>query len=128
MKTKIIEMNFFTGKFFGYSILIYVIGVALFSFLLPEMSKQILFSGTLTFINTIIGFYFIDLGLSKSQNKFFAIVFGSFGARLLLMLLSVFLAVVFLKLPKIEMLISLFVFYVLFLILEIFYLSSKVKK
>lgn len=98
------------------------------SVIFPFAIKSIIFGGAVCLVNAIAGFYFSEFAFEKNQNQFLLTVFSSMGIRLLLMLLAMFIAILNFKLPKFEILISLFGFYSIFMLIEIFYLQSKFKK
>ncbi len=128
MKAKIINMEFFKQSYIRNSFLILIGGVIFGAIVFPNATNSILFGAIICFLNSISGFLAIEYAFKKSQNTFLMITFGMMGARLALMLLAVFFMISFFNYPKIETLLSLFVFYSVYLFFEIFYLQKKLKQ
>lgn len=128
MKIKTIEMNYLKNKFTTLTFLVFVVMLLFFSSLFPFAVKSIIFSSVICFVNVLIGITLIEHSIKKSHNQFMLVVFGSLGARLIAMLISVFVAIAVFNFPKLEFILFLFGFYLTFLALEIYYIQSKFKK
>lgn len=82
----------------------------------------------LTFLNAVVGFYYIDKYFSASLNDFMKMVFGSMGVRLFVLAVLLVALLGFTKIHKVSFTVSLFISYILFSVIEIYFLNKKASK
>lgn len=82
----------------------------------------------LTFLNAVVGFYYIDKYFSASLNDFMKMVFGSMGVRLFVLAVILVALLGFTKIHKVSFTVSLFISYILFSVIEIYFLNKKASK
>ena len=73
-------------------------------------------------INVIAGAKIIQIGLRKKNAVFFTLIFGSLGVRIVIMIGYVLLGVLVMKFKPLGFVLSLFLFYFVFLVLEMMFL------
>jgi hypothetical protein len=86
---------------------------------------SILLALGITAVNFLAEFLFVNKGLRKSDSKFMKIVFGSMIIRFFSLLLMVLISLLFLDINKNSFIFSIFIFYILFLFIEIYYLNLQ---
>ena len=79
-------------------------------------------------VNALIGYRMNEMAFNKPVKVFMALVFGGMGLRIMLIGFSIFMLLYFAKLDEFSLIGSVFVFYVIFLTLEITYLHKKQKQ
>ena len=79
-------------------------------------------------LNVLIGVMIVLSGLDKNNSVFFSRLLGSLFARILIMAAYVALGLAVFKFEEINFVMSLFVFYFLFLILEMLYIFPNKDK
>ena len=84
---------------------------------------SILLALGITTINFITGFLSAKASLKKDNETFIKIVFGSMIIRLFSLLLIVLLSLIFLDINQNSFIFSIFIFYILFLFIEVYYLN-----
>jgi len=115
------------------SIIISIAFLILF-FVLSQVSehkiifKSILLGNLLAFINYLLGVFFINFGMNKSDSIFLQSVFAGVLSRLIILLLSVFLTLKFLEINDFNYIFSLLLFYIFYIIIEVFYLILRKKQ
>ncbi len=82
----------------------------------------------ITFLNAAVGFYYIDKYFSASLNDLLKVVFGSMGIRLLALGLAFVALLGFTEIHKVSFTVSLFISYILFSVIEIYFLNKKASK
>lgn len=82
----------------------------------------------LTYLNALVGFYYIDKYFSASLNDFMKMVFGSMGVRLLVLAVTFVGLIGFTKIHEVSFTVSLFISYILFSVIEIYFLNKKASK
>lgn len=108
-----------------------MIGIAvnsLFSIFSADTINPILYASLISFINFIIFIALIELSFEKANNLFLIYNLGGMGVRMVIMLVSVFLVIKFLKVDEFKFIFTFFLLYVLFLIYEVDIIRSKVEK
>ena len=73
-------------------------------------------------VNVIAGAKIIQVGLKKKNAVFFTLIFGSLGVRIVIMIGYVLLGVLVMKFEPLGFVLSLFLFYFVFLTLEMMFL------
>lgn len=122
-----IDLSFFKKVFW-----ILIITIVLASYPLAEYSNfEIIIAAAvgaaLSTANFIAGYLSIEYAFNKSMTRFLKTILGGLGIRLVLLLLAMLFAIQVLKLHLLAFTISLFIYYAIFLILEIFYIDKKVR-
>ena len=82
----------------------------------------------ISLMNAVIGYGLNEMAFKKPVKSFMVIVFGGMGLRIILVGLFLLIAVSFTNLNAFSLVGSVFVFYVLFVTLEILYLHKKQAK
>lgn len=77
----------------------------------------------ITTINFTAGLLSAKISLKKKEKTFIKIVFGSMVIRLFLMLLIILFSLIFLDINRNSFIFSIFIFYIYYLIIEVFYLN-----
>ena len=77
----------------------------------------------ITTLNFLAGFLSARISLSKNEKTFIKIVFGSMVIRLFLMLFIILIILIFLDINRNSFIFSIFIFYIFYLIIEVFYLN-----
>ena len=81
----------------------------------------------LTTINFLLGFLAIKIGFSRSDKIFITSILGGMLFRLILLLRIVFISLKFLEINDNSFIFTVLIFYIYYLIIEIFYLNFKKK-
>lgn len=79
----------------------------------------------LSVINAAMGYAAIEFSFGKSYTKFVQIVLGGIAVRLFVMVALLLVMILVLKLHVISLVVSLFVLYVVFLVIEVFHIHNK---
>jgi hypothetical protein len=92
-----------------------------------EIPEQNLYPVLLAFLLTTLNFFAgtitSKIALKKSDKTFIKIVFGGLTIRLFIMLGIVLFTLVFLDINLNSFIFSIFIFYIIYLIIEVFYLN-----
>ena len=86
---------------------------------------SILLALGITAANFLGQFLSVKIGLKKPDSGFIKIVFGSMIIRFFSLLLVVLISLAFLDINKNSFIFSIFIFYILFLFIEIYYLNFQ---
>lgn len=103
-------------------------------FLVAVLTKTEINSGgfsaglILNIINTFIGIAYIRKSMSVDRKKSLNTVLAGMGVRILSMSAGIFVCLVLLKLNIISFIVSVFIYYVIFLFFEIWYLNKLKNK
>jgi hypothetical protein len=79
----------------------------------------------ITAVNFLAQFLSAKTSLKKSDSGFLKIVFGSMLIRFFSLLLMILISLIFLDINKNSFIFSIFIFYILFLFIEIYYLNFQ---
>lgn len=79
----------------------------------------------ITTLNFLAGFLSARISLSKNEKTFIKIVFGSMVIRLFLMLFIILIILIFLDINRNSFIFSIFIFYIFYLLIEVFYLNYR---
>ena len=109
-------------------ILVLLAGYPLYRYYGGNATIAFLSAVCITFFNAVVGFYFIDKYFSASLNDFMKMVFGSMGVRLLVLALLFVGLIGFTKIHEVSFTVSLFISYILFSVIEIYFLNKKASK
>lgn len=107
-------------------LLIFILGY--FSIISILTRNSIFYAVITSIINFLLFFILTELSYKKPNKIFLLYNMGGMGARILLMLILVFLTIKFLKVDEFEYIFTFFLFYVLFLVYEINLIRLKVEK
>ena len=116
-------------KFLKRSLIISLVFFLLFCllFLLKIISLELFLPALIAFfissLNFTLGLISIKIGLKKHINSFMKIIFGGMVFRLFLTVSLVFISLKFLDINGNNFIFSIFFFYVLYLIIEVYYLN-----
>ncbi len=77
--------------------------------------------------NIIAGYLSIEYAFNKSMTRFLKTILGGIGIRMFVLLIAMLFVIQVIKLHVLAFTISLFIYYVIFLVLEIFYIDQKVR-
>jgi hypothetical protein len=90
-----------------------------------EVLIGVLFGCAISLINVFIGYGLILYSFDKSNTIFFKSIIGGLTVRIILIGLSIFILIKIFNINTFGLVVSLFFYYFLFLILEIFFLNKK---
>jgi len=90
-----------------------------------DIMKSFFLAGFITYLNFALGFASITFGIGKSANVFLVSVFGGMVLRLFMMLIMVFISLKFLDIRVGVFIFVILFFYIVYMIIEIFYLLMK---
>lgn len=109
-------------------VIIVVVGAyPLITYFSSDIITGIIAGLTLSFINAILGYISIELLINKSMSKFLKTVLGGMGIRLVFLLLSMIFIIKVLEIHLFSFVITLFIFYAIFLIFEVLFIEKKVR-
>lgn len=91
-----------------------------------EINKSVIASGLASFFHLMLGYIAIELGFDKSNTTFLKIVLGGTVFRMLMLVGVVFILIQVYRFHSLSLMISLLVFYIINLTLEIYFLQKKV--
>jgi hypothetical protein len=84
---------------------------------------SVLLALIITTLNFLAGTISAKISLNKKEKTFIKIVFGSMVIRLFLMLTIILIVFVFLDINRNSFIFSIFIFYIFYLLIEVFYLN-----
>ncbi|MDI6802357.1 MAG: hypothetical protein QME58_00740 [Bacteroidota bacterium] len=122
-----IDISFFKKIFW---ILIISIVIASYPLAVYSNSEIIIAAAVgaiLSTANIIVGYLSIEYAFNKSMTRFLKTILGGMGFRMFVLLLAMLFVIQIIKLHVLAFIISLFIYYVIFLVLEIFYIEQKVR-
>ena len=79
----------------------------------------------LTYLNVLVGYFFIDKYFSAAFNTFMKMVFGSMGLRLLALAVIIAGILSLTNVHKVSFTASLFISYILFSLIEVIFIQKK---
>lgn len=91
-----------------------------------EMMRSVMAGLVLSTINLLLGYFAIEYSFERTNTTFLKIVLGGMALRMLLLLSLVVMLIRVFGFHILSLMISLLVFYVLNLVLEIYFLQKKV--
>lgn len=103
-------------------------GYPVYRWMGPQALYAALIAISMTSLNAVVGYYYIDKYFSASFNDFMKAVFGSMGIRLLVMAVVIVLILALTKIHQISFTVSLFISYILFSVNEIIFINKKASK
>jgi hypothetical protein len=84
---------------------------------------SVLLAFGITTVNFIAGLSFAKISLKKTEQGFIKIVFGSMIIRLFSLLIVILFSLIFLDINTNSFIFSIFIFYILYLFIEVYYLN-----
>lgn len=121
--------NLFIKKIFIWNIPVLLIAlVAGVYFYGNEIMTPLIWGFFLSMINILIGYFSIELSSEKKINTFFKYLISGMILRIFLLLLIIVILIKTTELNIFALIISLFIFYIINLSLEINYISNRFKK
>jgi hypothetical protein len=114
------KITLFVCFVFALILLLYKMDILSFEFI-----KAFILAGFITYLNFTLGFLSITLTFRKSSNIFLIAVFGGMVLRLFMMLIMIFISLKFLDIRVGVFIFVILFFYIVYLIIEIFYLLKK---
>jgi hypothetical protein len=102
--------------------------LSLYFFAKPALFKEILIGCLLPVMCFIPGFYAISWAFNRPFRPFMIAVFGGMLVRLLFIGVAFVLIVTLTKLHMFSLLFSLFGFYILCLVVELYFINSKIQR
>lgn len=118
-------MEKFIKRLIVISAVVLLIGIiAMFATGSKHLLIPFLLGWLISFINTVIGITVITRAFKTAGKGFFNTILLSMVVRMFAIVGVVALLIIFVKIDKVNLAVSLFLFYFLFLILEINYLQS----
>ena len=128
-------MNSISKKNFFLSVSVIVIAYSALSWLFSALyafdttqNTALIVSGILGTVNIVISFIILTVSYDKDIKGFMVNYFGGMGIRLLFLLLTIFLILKFMRIDIFVFILSLFVLFFVFQILEIYYIHSYQKR
>lgn len=98
----------------------------LFRFAFADVIVAVLVGAALSTANVMAGFFAIEYAFEKSYTVFLRTVLGTMGIRLVLLLGALAVCIVFFGIHAVALTVSVLVFYLIFLILEVLFIQRKV--
>lgn len=90
------------------------------------MMLAVIIGAVLSTLNVLAGFFAIEYTLDKSYNTFLKAVLGGMGIRMAVTLGTLVLLIKFSGLHTVALVVSVLSFYVVYLVIEIFYIQMRV--
>ena len=120
-------------KFSSFVIISGIIASVVFILIIQAIGKQadvtaVISNLVFCLVNVLAGVLIVISGLDKSNSVFFSRLLGSLFVRILIMAAYVALGLAVFKFEEINFVMSLFVFYFLFLVLEMLYIFPNKEK
>lgn len=119
---KLLNNFFLKVTLFTCIIYVAILSFYWFNLLSFEFMKSSLIAGFIAYLSFAFGFVSISLTLDKSNNIFLIAIFGGMIFRLFLMVAMVFISLKFLDIRAEVFIFAILFFYIVYLIIEIFYL------
>ncbi|CUS77461.1 ATP synthase I chain [Candidatus Kryptonium thompsonii] len=105
-----------------------LISYPLFKFASVEFIKSFIVGSLISVINSIIGIFILKQGMAKSNKEFLKLTIGSMGIRLFVIAGVIFLLLKVLNFEIYGLIISLLLFYFVFLGVEVLFLGKLTTK
>jgi hypothetical protein len=91
-----------------------------------EMTTAVVVGALLSTGNVLLGYWLIEYGFEKSYTTFLKVVLGGMGLRMGFMLLALMVLLLGFHMHTVGLTVSMLLFMMVYLVLEIFYLQKKV--
>jgi hypothetical protein len=92
----------------------------------PGVALAVLAGGMLSTLNALLGYVAIEYAFGKSYTTFLKVVIGGMGVRMLAMLGLMLVLILAFRLPSLPLTLSMLGFYLVYLVLEILFIQTKV--
>ena len=86
---------------------------------------SILLALIITTLNFLAGLLSAKISLKKNEKTFIKIIFNSMVIRLFSMLILILITLLFLDINRNSFIFSIFIFYIFYLVIEVFYLNYR---
>jgi hypothetical protein len=100
----------------------------LFVYASTEVAKACIAGAVISLANVFAGYAAIEYSIDKSYSVFLRAVLGGTGIRMLAMLCAILALIKVFRFDAVALVVSLMVFYTLFLILEVMFIQKKMSK
>ena len=100
----------------------------LFAYGSADTVRAVAAGALLSLVNVLAGYVAIEYSFDKSYTTFLRVVLGGMGARMLVMLGCFLVLIKVFVLQAAPLVLSLFGFYVIFLVLELMYIQKRMNK
>lgn len=91
----------------------------------PEVIVAVAAGALLSTVNVLLGFLAIERSFERSYTTFLKYVIGGMGLRMLVMLGGMLLFILLARVQALALVISMLVFYVVYLVMEIAYIHKR---
>ncbi|MDH3251785.1 MAG: hypothetical protein OEM41_03275 [Ignavibacteria bacterium] len=91
----------------------------------PEVLKAVLVGAGLSTLNVLAGYFAIAYAFERSHTAFLTAILGGMGIRMAIVLGALVVLIKVAGLHAVALTVSLLVFYVLYLVLEILYIQKR---
>lgn len=105
-----------------------LISYPLIKFASGEFIKSFIVGSLISVVNSIVGIYILKRGITKPDKEFLKLTFGSMGVRLFAIAGLILIMLEVLNFEIYGLVISLLLFYFVFLGVEVFFLSKLTTK
>lgn len=121
------------GKFAAYVIISGILAAVVFILIVQSVGSAadttaVISNLVFCVVNVLAGVVIVLSGLTKSNSVFFSRLLGSLFVRILIMAAYVALGLAVFKFEEVNFVLSLFIFYFLFLVLEMLYIFPNKEK
>jgi len=122
--------NFFKKSLIGLVLFLLIYLGLLGTIIQPSLlqKKSFLIGFLIAYGNALIGFALLSWGFKRSQKDFMISVYGGMFFRILLIFSLLFILIRAFKISQIYMIVSLILFYFIFMILEIFEVHKNAQR
>jgi len=122
--------NFFKKSLIGLVLFLLIYLGLLGTIIQPSLlqKKSFLIGFLIAYGNALIGFALLSWGFKRSQKDFMISIYGGMFFRILLIFSLLFILIRAFKISQIYMIVSLILFYFIFMILEIFEVHKNAQR
>ncbi|MGA7159888.1 MAG: hypothetical protein WBZ48_02730 [Bacteroidota bacterium] len=100
----------------------------LFAFASAEVIRACIAGVIISLANVLAGYAAIEYSINKSYTIFLKAVLGGMGVRMVAMLGALLILIMMFHFQAVPLIVSLMGYYILFLILEVFFMQKKMNK
>jgi len=126
MKNKASSASRFYKHIIVSSLIVFILGFYPVSVYVSDTQFYSIISGyVLGLLNAIAGYYLNTMALNKSIKSFMVLVFGGMGLRMIFIAIVILCLLYFAGLDEVSLVASVFGFYILFVIIELYHLHKR---
>ncbi len=103
-----------------------LLGYPLIRYASSDVILGVILGAAASTLNALLGFFAVEYSFDKSYTVFLRTVLGGMGLRMLLMLGALAGLILFFHIHTVALTVSMLGFYLIFLILEVFFIQRKV--